>query len=355
MALGGYRRDMLSLCIAAPLLLQVTAPDPSLATSTGDPSYDFDFWIGAWSVQNRHLQPDGSWVDGTKTRARISPVLDGAALLEQWAGPFNGTFMNGFSLRSYAPEDGKWTILLFWTTDGNASFGTMSGTFRHGRGLFESRWTDAAGASQALRYTFSDALAQTVRWDSARSSDGGVNWKTDWIMEFARTAPASQTKEAQLFTQPWNAGALSPYVETRALDWMRGSWEGEERREDVEPRRVKLDATLMAKDCLLFTSVGTWNPNTEDWDKEVRIGGYVAQNQRWEQWGASEEDRKLRGSVGAETETGFVFTRTGKGGVVVREYVERMSHDLMRWKRTVQEGEGEERTLVVREFARTSG
>lgn len=346
---------MLCLCLAAPLLLQTTAPSPPPARNPSDPARDFDFWVGAWQVQNRHIQPDGTWVDGTQTRARITPVLDGAALLEQWAGPFNGTFMNGFSLRSYAPEDGQWTILLFWTTDGNASFGTMKGSFRHGRGLFGSNWTDAAGTPQALRYTFSDALANSVRWDSARSSDGGVSWKTDWIMEFSRTASASQTQEAQLFTQPWNAGALSPHVEARALDWMRGSWEGEERREGVEPRRAKLDATLMDKDCLLFTSVGTWNPNKEDWDKEVTVGGYVSANQRWEQWGASEVDPKLRGSVGAETENGFVFTRTSADGTVVREYVEQMSYDLMRWKRTLQEAEGEERTVVVREFARTSG
>lgn len=282
-------------------------------------------------------------------------MLDGAALLEQWAGPFNGSFMNGFSLRSYAPEDQAWTILLFWTTDGNASFGTMKGIFRHGRGSFLNRWTDAAGSPQALRYTFSDALPNTVRWDSARSSDGGMNWKTDWIMEFSRTASNTQTKEEHLFTQPWNAGALSPHVEARALDWMRGSWEGEQRHEGHEPRRAKLEATLLAKDCLLFTSVGTWNPNTEDWDKEVRVGGYVAANTRWEQWGASEPDPKLRGSVGEETEKGFVFTRTTADGTVVREYVERLHHDLMRWKRTEQTGDREERTLVVREFARTSG
>lgn len=344
-----------ALCLA-PLLLQATpSPDPPLGSSTGDPTYDFDFWIGSWQVQNRHLQADGSWVDGTKTRARITSVLDGHALLEQWAGPFNGSFMNGFSLRSYAPEDGKWTILLFWTTDGNAGFGTMQGSFRHGRGTFGSRWTDATGTAQALRYTFSDALPNSVRWDSARSSDGGVSWKTDWIMEFSRTAAAAQTTEAQLFAQPWNAGALSPHVEARALDWMRGGWEGEERREGREPRRAKLDATLLAKDCLLFTSVGTWNPHTEDWDKEVTVGGYVAQNQRWEQWGASEQDAKLRGSIGEETEKGFVFSRTEASGTVIREYVERLSHDLMRWKRTEQVGEGEERTLVVREFARVTG
>ena len=104
--------------IAALLLFALLAPPPS-----DDPHRQFDFWVGEWSVQNRHMGADGSWSEGDVTRARITPVCGGKAVLEEWAGPFRGTFMNGFSLRAWDEREGRWTLLLNWTTDGNGSFG----------------------------------------------------------------------------------------------------------------------------------------------------------------------------------------------------------------------------------------
>ena len=115
------------------LLLASSFPQPDPDESI---RRQFDFWIGEWAVQNRHLQPDGEWRDGDVTRARITPVCGGRAVLEEWAGPFGGSFMNGFSLRAWNPAAEQWALLLFWTTDGNSTFGQLTGTFRHGRGEF---------------------------------------------------------------------------------------------------------------------------------------------------------------------------------------------------------------------------
>ena len=98
---------------------------------------EFDFWIGEWEVQNRFLLTEGDKVgtyeDRTTTRARITPVVGGKAILEEWAGPLHGTFMNGFSLRSWNARLEHWEILLNWTTNGDGGFGVMRGGFRHVR------------------------------------------------------------------------------------------------------------------------------------------------------------------------------------------------------------------------------
>jgi hypothetical protein len=51
---------MISTLVLALLLVQAMPADPQR---------QFDFWIGEWTVQNRHIQPDGSWNDGEVTRA----------------------------------------------------------------------------------------------------------------------------------------------------------------------------------------------------------------------------------------------------------------------------------------------
>jgi len=103
----------LSVALLAGALLSASAPD---GDDDASPHRQFDFWIGEWSVQNRHIRADGTWREGDRTRARITPVCGGRTILEEWAGPFGGSFMNGFSLCAYDPARADWDLLLFWTT-----------------------------------------------------------------------------------------------------------------------------------------------------------------------------------------------------------------------------------------------
>lgn len=332
------------------LALSPFAQSPSVP----EPARDFDFWAGEWTVQNRHLGANGVWNDGTQTRARITPVLDGAALLEEWAGTFGNGFMNGFSLRSYDPAQKLWTIILFWTTDGNSSFGKMQGTFRHGRGEFLSPLNPTPGQGNVTRYTFSDGLAQSVRWDQANSLDGGLTWKTDWIMEFTRTAPASKATETALSVKPWNAGALSPHVEARQLDWLRGSWAGTEiRYRYQEAREATLTCSLLDKDCLLLMQGSSGYFGEEDWDQNLQIRGYVAANQRWEAWQLTEDDPVMRSSIGVKTENGFTFTTSFPEGGEQRETITRVDHNHLLWTLHKKDSaDGKERMMWSRELTR---
>ena len=311
--------------VALPLLLLQSAPGEP------DPHRQFDFWLGEWSVQNRHMAPDGTWSDGDVTRARISSVCDGAAVLEEWAGDFRGRFMNGFSLRAYDPAAAEWDLLLFWTVDGNGGFGRLRGSFRHGRGEFFSSGRNAQGQETRTRYTFSDALASSVRWDSATSTDRGVTWKNDWIMEFSRTRAAAEATQDRLFDEAWTEGAVSPYPTARRLDWMLGDWAG--RRTELESGvelEARLRCKLLNKDCLVLDVLETKAPGQEDGFERLCVRGFVSGRGAWESWRLDEEDTVLRGSQGSPEEDVAVFERTDPGsGTVYRETLRRLDDGAM--------------------------
>ncbi len=279
-------------CMLATLLL-------ALALGEADPHRQFDFWLGEWSVQNRHMDDEGTWSDGDVTRARITSVCAGRAVLEEWAGPFRGSFMNGFSLRSFDPVRRRWDLVLHWTTDGNAAFGTLEGAFRHGRGEF------FAGST---RYSFSDALPNSVRWDSATSADGGVTWKTNWIMEFSRTGSAEQSDQDHLFSHDWTEGTLSPHPQARALDAMLGHWEGVQSDARGNERDARLRCKLLNKDCLVLDLLETRAPGSEDWEERLCVRGFMPRQGIWESWRVTAADPTLRRGRGKKEDAVWVFS-----------------------------------------------
>ena len=291
--------------LSALLLSLICLPPLHQDTSRANPHRQFDFWVGEWSVQNRFLQPNGSWLEADVTRARITPVCDGQAILEEWAGPYRGTYMNGFSLRAWDPDEQHWNLLLNWTTDGNSSFGTLTGTFRHGRGEFFS-----GPSSNRTRYSFSDALANTVRWDSAMSTDGGQSWKTDWIMEFTRTRPAQEVTEDELFAIAWNAGGLSPHEEARQLDRLLGLWRGTQTAQG-RTREAELQGQLLNKDCLVVNRIRTRGKAEDGWQVKLTVRGFDARAGAWEAWSVSEDDTRLRKAIGTVAEDVVTFVEAG--------------------------------------------
>lgn len=258
-----------------------------------EPERQFDFWIGEWDVLNRQLQADGQWKDTDRTRARITPVCGGAGLFEEWAGPFQGGFMNGMSLRSYDPETELWTILLFWTMDGNGAFGRMHGAFRHGRGEFFS----TTQGEQRTRYTFSDALPNTVRWDRAQTTDGGRSWSTNWIMEFERTRAADEVHPNRFFRKPWTEGRLSPHAEARYLDWTLGTWRGFVTDALGHEREARWRSKLVSQDCLVADCFESRAAEGSPWHSEWAVRGWEARPERWAAWQLSSDDPRLRGST----------------------------------------------------------
>ena len=245
--------------------------------------------------------------------------------------------MSGFSLRAWDADAGHWSLLLFWTTDGRGGFGTLTGEFRHGRGEFFS----GSKESGLTRYSFSDALPDTVRWDSARSTDGGITWKTDWIMEFSRERSAAETTEERLFAVDWTSGELSPYEEARELDWMLGRWEGESERGGTT-YEARFACKLLDKDCLVLGALDTRAPGADDWDERVTVRGFEARSAAWASYSVGERDPVIRRWNRVAADDGaFVSERVDADGARIRERIRRTGERSMAIEYARADGEGE--------------
>lgn len=187
----------------------------------------FDFWVGEWNVENRRLGPEG-WFLAGKSKARIRPILGGKAILEEWDG-LDGEVANtfGISVRFYDPKTGRWVIGLNWPNPRSARFSRMEGAFRHGRAEFFPPHVAGDAWPRATRFTFADALPDTVRWDMANPVDGG-GWRTTWIMEFSRTESATGTTAAgeRARPAPPNKACVCRHDGARDLDRFVGEWRG---------------------------------------------------------------------------------------------------------------------------------
>jgi len=147
----------------------------------------FDFWIGEWNVNLRVRQDDGRWEDQVRSTARIYPILNGKAVLELWSDN-REEGIKGFSLRYFDMARQEWVLWLNWPGPNRSGSSSLAGTFRHGRGEFFSTRRGPDGTETISRYTFSDITPDSLRWDDAFSTDGGLTWRHGWIMEFSRTA-----------------------------------------------------------------------------------------------------------------------------------------------------------------------
>ncbi len=244
----------------------------------------FDFWIGEWDVDKRQLNPaapgDPTLYRTGQAKLHVYPVADGCAIVEHWEGSLTWGRVNGFSLRTYDTQTGDWLLLLNWPAPQSgqpATFSTLEGSFRHGRGEFFSSLVGANGNTTTSRFTFSDIAADRYRWDGASSADDGLSWKTTWIMEGKRR---NALTSAPVLVGPQLASASEDCAatpESGALAFLEGRWSGE--TSDELP--VELDVVPILGRCAVmeFVRVGA----APEWN-EFRVRAYQPLEGRWIQY-----------------------------------------------------------------------
>ena len=189
-------------------------------------SRQFDFWVGAWSVNLRVRQPDGTWRDQHRAEARVYPILSGKAVLELWSeDSVDG--IKGYSLRYFDTARDEWVLWLNWPGPNRSGSSSLAGSFRHGRGEFFATSTGQDGTETISRYTFSDITPNSLRWDDAFSSDGGESWRHSWIMEFSRTADVPSLPPEGGETHTFHDGGRCDAPAFRRYEFLAGRRNGE--------------------------------------------------------------------------------------------------------------------------------
>jgi hypothetical protein len=135
-------------------------------------SKQLDFWVGDWDL---------TYGDGGKGRSRITKILDGCVVLEEFEGA-PGVKLNGRSLSVFDRPSGKWKQT--WVDDSGAYLDFAGG--REGDTMVLAREVQRGGKSLRQRMVYSDIAADSLTWRWQRSDDGGASWKTLWEIRYRR-------------------------------------------------------------------------------------------------------------------------------------------------------------------------
>ena len=158
-------------------------------TEGHDPQTDFDFLIGTWTVHNRKLKErlkgSNEW-DEFDATVVARHIWGGKANTDEFEAESPSGRIQGLTLRLYDPKSRQWSI--YWANSLNGKLELpMIGGFENGRGEFYDQ-EFFEGRSIYVRFIWSKISPVSCQWEQAFSPDGGKNWETNWVMEFARVS-----------------------------------------------------------------------------------------------------------------------------------------------------------------------
>lgn len=138
------------------------APPPCAAAE----HRQFDFWIGDWQVTRPDGKPAGT--------SRITRILNGCVLLEEWSGAGGGT---GKSFNLYDRRHKQWHQT--WVDGSGSLLHLAGGVDATGAMVMSNEQPAPSGAGTVHnRITWTPRSATEVRQHWESSTDGGATWTT---------------------------------------------------------------------------------------------------------------------------------------------------------------------------------
>jgi hypothetical protein len=185
MTLPSSRRSLvpalLTLALSMTLAASVTAHEPAAVHEpAAAPAFEagtrnaeapdevmlFGRLAGAWDVEQRIIQRDGSWPEeGTSALWTFQWIHDGRAIRDEWISPApsdppgEAGREHGTGLRVYNPEKGRWEMA--WISTAHPFVSTFEAR-PHGDGGIEMLGTHPSG--RYSRTTFFDVAADSFSW-----------------------------------------------------------------------------------------------------------------------------------------------------------------------------------------------
>jgi hypothetical protein len=138
-------------------------------------SRQLDFWVGEWELS--YTAAGGK---PAKSRNRITKVLDGCVILEEFTGG-EGTRLDGRSYSTYDRATKRWKQT--WV-DNTASYLDFDGATVEGNMAFVRTFTKD-GKTTHQRMVFRDVKPDSLVWLWQQSPDGNA-WSTQWEIGYKR-------------------------------------------------------------------------------------------------------------------------------------------------------------------------
>jgi hypothetical protein len=139
----------------------------------------FDFWIGEWEAFGINGQKAGD--------SKISLILDSCIILEEWtsASINQGIRYAGKSFNTYNSATKQWQQT--WVDNVGGSNEYLSGKFEDNKIIYKSSPFPFSKDTMAIRkMTFTNLSPVKLRQHGEISKDNGVNWITEYDLEYRR-------------------------------------------------------------------------------------------------------------------------------------------------------------------------
>jgi hypothetical protein len=163
---------------------------PGYTTSKRGSVHDFDYFIGAWTTEQRRLRARGvGSTDWEEFPAMLcmTPYPEDHATVDELFMPTQHTA--GLTLRTFDLEKQQWSIYWVSSSTGRLDPVPVVGGFEGDHGEFYAE-DSADGRPIKVRYMWDKVDHDHARWQQAFSYDDRT-WETNWIADFTR-ANASQ-------------------------------------------------------------------------------------------------------------------------------------------------------------------
>jgi hypothetical protein len=161
---------LLTACGAVPCMEASPAQPVELRACTAPAQRQFDFWVGDWDVFERTGQ--------RVARARVSLILDGCVLLEEYDG-VDGHLGKSFSL--YDGAIGRWRQT--WVTNRGEVLDIQGELEPSGAMVLSGFDRDPAGAPRQVRGRWIAETGGAVR-EIAERQAGASSWTPWFDLEF---------------------------------------------------------------------------------------------------------------------------------------------------------------------------
>ena len=144
------------------------------------PEYrQFDFWLGEWEAFGVNGQKAGD--------SKISLILDSCIILEEWtsASISQGIRYAGKSFNTYNAATKQWQQT--WVDNVGGSNEYLLGKFDKNKIIYNSSPFPFSKDTMAIRkMTFTNLSSVKLRQHGEISKDNGVNWATEYDLEYRR-------------------------------------------------------------------------------------------------------------------------------------------------------------------------
>jgi hypothetical protein len=147
----------------------------------------FDFLHGEWRVAHRRLNERlkgaRDWTE-FEGQVRVRPILSGLGNFDENVIELPTGVYEACTLRLFDPQSQNWSI--YWIDGRNPKLDPpLVGRFTGTNGVFFGD-DQHEGRPIRVRFTWTRSGENACHWEQAFSDDNGVQWETNWTMEFER-------------------------------------------------------------------------------------------------------------------------------------------------------------------------